>query len=488
MLLGISLALWYLLSGSLWKLPFIFLLDGTFIAILVKWFPKHFGSQLWQLPQSVNPASSSRRARLVVLIILLGWCLFAVSYLHPPRPPIESCDLPTKCVDEESTAIVPASVVRANGLQRLNAMGFQFQKQRLAIVMPFIASQIDRLTSNMKLWEPYRACQLTENGERVINTVETDLVFYFDKDLETAPALEDGRRIEEYFTQFWQNFAPAITKCFRKIDFLSAKLTDAQNRHPDGPCVQHFKLHHLLRGKYDHFFQMEPDVLPIQDDWLDGLAYEVTLNGPNCDHWWMKGSMSRCDGRYGLIAKRRDFHINGNAMYCLGDPRFLDFFRRVQAFYPAGAATGSRVAGCSTGRWAEGGWDHTFFQFRQDPANFDYAKHINHKFQLSPFIVNMCEDEYDREALLRQEPATLLVHSKFPFLSPADQALRRLFLRILGRYSEARDREQLMGLTEEEQLRVLCNSDERRNYERELADQGKLTPEIRADCAPYQAL
>ena len=148
-------------------------------------------------------------------IILLGWCLFAVSYLHPPRPPIESCDLPTKCVDEESTAIVPASVVRANGLQRLNAMGFQFQKQRLAIVMPFIASQvlfgalvsrcasilfsacvaqIDRLTSNMKLWEPYRACQLTENGERVINTVEVSLLqpWYSAEALGCAFAGADG--------------------------------------------------------------------------------------------------------------------------------------------------------------------------------------------------------------------------------------------------------------------------------------------------------
>jgi hypothetical protein len=54
-------------------------------------------------------------------------------------------------------------------------------------------------------------------------------------------------------------------RCFTGgIEFLSAKLTDRQNLHPDGPCLQHFWLHEKLRGKFDHFLQMEPDVLPIQ--------------------------------------------------------------------------------------------------------------------------------------------------------------------------------------------------------------------------------
>ena len=47
-------------------------------------------------------------------------------------------------------------------------------------------------------------------------------------------------------------------RCFSQMYFLSARLRDEENGHPEGPCMQHFKLHTWLRGKYDHFFQMEP--------------------------------------------------------------------------------------------------------------------------------------------------------------------------------------------------------------------------------------
>jgi hypothetical protein len=30
--------------------------------------------------------------------------------------------------------------------------------------------------------------------------------------------------------------------------------------------------------------------------------------------------------------------------------------------------------------------------------NFDYAKHLTSRFRYSPFIANMCEDEYNAEA------------------------------------------------------------------------------------------
>jgi hypothetical protein len=48
------------------------------------------------------------------------------------------------------------------------------------------------------------------------------------------------------------------------IHFVSAKLRDEENMHPDGTCFQQYKLHELLPDHYDHFFQMEPDVAPIQ--------------------------------------------------------------------------------------------------------------------------------------------------------------------------------------------------------------------------------
>lgn len=54
------------------------------------------------------------------------------------------------------------------------------------------------------------------------------------------------------------------------VQFVSAKLRDEENLHPDGPCLQQFRLHNLLPDRFDHFFQMEPDVAPVQVRLLRG--------------------------------------------------------------------------------------------------------------------------------------------------------------------------------------------------------------------------
>jgi hypothetical protein len=75
---------------------------------------------------------------------------------------------------------------------------------------------------------------------------------------------------------------------------------------------------------------------------MDALVAESN-NNEGCGRWWMKGSMSRCDGRFGYIARRHDFHLNGNGLYCLGSPQYIDYLNRVQSYYPPGQITG-RVA------------------------------------------------------------------------------------------------------------------------------------------------
>lgn len=221
------------------------------------------------------------------------------------------------------------------------------------------------------------------------------------------------------------------------------------------------------------------------------MVDEAAENGPGCSRFWMKGSISRCDGRYGDIAKRRDFHINGNALYCLGSPQFMDFINRVQAFYPAGAGTGKNVAGCSTGRRAEDGWDHTFYQFRMQPENFEYAKGVMHRFVYSSFIANLCEDEYSVDDVLRIDPNTVLVHSKFPMLSEDEKWLRRAYIRVLGRYAFTREVNMVMKPSllspydikdRDSVMKMLCADRGRLDHLRELDLTGALTEEVLSDC------
>lgn len=224
---------------------------------------------------------------------------------------------------------------------------------------------------------------------------------------------------------------------------------------------------------------------------MDRVVEEAAENGVGCTRWWMKGSLSRCDGRYGDIANRRDFHINGNALYCLGSSQFIDFINRVQVAYPAGSGTGKITAGCATGKRAEEGWDHTFYQFRMQPQNFEYAKHIMHRFQYASFIANLCEDEYSAEEILSIDPRTVLVHSKFPMLSADEQWVRRAYIRILGRYAFTGEVNMIMkpsllspySIKDRDSLtQMLCTDKRRLDYLRELDAAGTLTSELLTDC------
>src|SRR4051812_41884817 len=114
------------------------------------------------------------------------------------------------------------------------------------------------------------------------------------------------------------------------------------------------------------------------------------------------------------------------------------------------------------------------YQFRIQPENFEYVKDIMYKFQISPFIANLCEDEYDVGQVLARDPRTLLVHSKFPFLSERDQFIRRSFIRVLGRYSLDSHRakyKDAKAWPPTAVLHDLCTSGERRTYLQTLRKQ-----------------
>lgn len=186
-------------------------------------------------------------------------------------------------------------------------------------------------------WREFLPCRVVDG--HIASGATISLVMYYDRDVDTAPLMRDGRTMKQYFADSWETLPEQTRSCVTGgIELLGAKIPDELNVHPDGPCIQQFRLHELLLGRYDHFFQMEPDVAPIQDYWMDEIVKESNDN-EGCDRFWMKGSASRCDGRFGQIAKRRDYHINGNALYCLGNAQFTDFINRIYAAYPPGHVT-----------------------------------------------------------------------------------------------------------------------------------------------------
>jgi len=195
---------------------------------------------------------------------------------------------------------------------------------------------------------------------------------------------------------------PNVRKCFKELRFLSGMLTASMDGHPDGTCYQFYHLFQNpdIANRYQYMFLMEPDVRPIRPFWLDAV-YEETLDR---NDFWVKGSISQCSGPYAHL----DFHINGNALYKLYDPIWMDYQQRVRSFYKPRDYIHS--SGCSGGY---GGFDHSLFHYSREGANWDYAQHMAYRLTYNTFVLNHCEHPYQPWEIVMNFPNTFLVHSKW---------------------------------------------------------------------------
>ena len=274
---------------------------------------------------------------------------------------------------------------------------------RVALVIPFIQRQMDRVMNQLSLFQEQENTTnspfFTACDETVGKIANFSLVLYTD--------LELGAKEKDAFMADLRRLAGrTVEKCFgNRVVFEHANLPSMLNKHPCGPCSMFYRVFKILAGGFDYFMIMEPDVMPVRQNWLNALALEfhtgflASLNIlPASLDFWMKGSVSQCSPFYGNISQRMDLHINGNAMFKLNDQGFSDYMDRVKSFYPAGP--NGCDAGCATGSPAEGGHDHTLYRFRQSPENFVYVRGVLHRFQITGAIVNFCEDWYTASSIL----------------------------------------------------------------------------------------
>jgi hypothetical protein len=316
--------------------------------------------------------------------------------------------------DGHSLVGAQGSGAQHSAYKNQSCLGAESHQQRLALVLPFIDTQVwSRLRQVMQRWsEPkYAPCA---PGEILPATA----LFYH-------PLNSSGE--EETVRALWSNLSPTARRCFGGgMNIIYASIEPAiAMAHPDGTCAQFYALFGVLKGSFDSFFLMEPDATPIKNGWLTQL---VRLSSPSERRlFWMRGSISRCNGEYGNIRQRADLHINGNALYAVGEPGFDDLLERVRRFYPAFIAREVGYPGCSTGQTGESGFDHSMYQFLRQPSNFDYARTVMSKFQITDFIQNMCEDPFDEADIRRNHPSTYIVHSKWPYFTSAEREARTWF-------------------------------------------------------------
>jgi len=381
---------------------------------------------------------------------------------------------------EESAPV--QSVAATEGLVARNG-----SSTKIAIVVPVRldgGTEIwERVMHLLMRWESFKPC-----SESFTNKLKVVFMYGAPDDKTSEGQTEFNRNMLELA---WKQ-SEIANKCFSQPQIISVALTPKQNKHPDCTCVLFRKTHGILRELgYHHWFQMETDVMPVQQDWATSLLQRAESNR-GCSEFWMHGSLPMCD----VLKPEKpengpDFHINGNALYCLEDLKFDRYMRLVRGTYEPAAVntymmrhyerrlaryheevlpqynlwqhkTGGTevtaggkvvtrrrpppplkpipyaVAGCATGRQGEAGFDHALYRCRSRDCQWEgstmTALQVNRKFRADgELIVNKCEEIYTIDAVRRAHPTALFVHSKSVFFSPPEAQFVAAYRNIFGR-------------------------------------------------------
>ncbi|KAJ3208158.1 hypothetical protein HDU67_006962 [Dinochytrium kinnereticum] len=203
---------------------------------------------------------------------------------------------------------------------------------RFALVVPFSGTQTDLVIRNVeKLWPRKVPCDPDRGYGNLI-----DLVFYSNRLGAVTPPVMKKLREEIIGT-------PSLSKCFRNVRFISARLSKEEDKYPYGPSHMFFKLfsesgarpllkspggHGMDDLPYQAMYYMEPDNIPCRAHWLDRLYEEASIPGD----FWMRGSIIR-DRNPAVGGWSFANHMNGNALYRLDDQKFVDFISEVREHF-----------------------------------------------------------------------------------------------------------------------------------------------------------
>lgn len=176
----------------------------------------------------------------------------------------------------------------------------------------------------------------------------------------------------------------AVQSCFAKSFIIDAGLDKDEDVYPAGPTVMFFKLflgYVTSLADYGSMFWMEPDVTPLKPFWLGAVAKDAH-SAPFS--WWMRGSLIQGPSTNRILLAPNAFlawikHINGNALYRLDDPTFVNFVQTVLARY-------SPIDG-----WKP--WDTSFLLERnRSPEDWMMYHQVHHRFVFARFIFNIVND------------------------------------------------------------------------------------------------
>lgn len=285
------------------------------------------------------------------------------------------------------------------------------------VVMPFHQSQVEQAIRNLESWRVFPPCQPAENGgvgdEAVWGDLNDEHLWW--REMTVDPKMPLGRNISlllflngqpdkaveaELRLQF-NNLPQSVRSCWSDMEVRWAKLTAEKDTYLTGSrSMFEVMLNGWIGLREAHYvLYMEPDARPIRPFWLSMLDAQTRWPNPP---FWLKGSLFRGDPeaiKAHLLMNL--FHINGNAIYNLGDPDFRNFYWH-------------RVRDWVVRSKKELAYDTDFFRYMLDPANHAYARTIAHLFQHTELIQNQYHTNYSMSQLRANNHYVAIVHGGNP--------------------------------------------------------------------------
>jgi glycosyltransferase involved in cell wall biosynthesis len=276
-----------------------------------------------------------------------------------------------------------------------------------AVVVPATKGDIDAILSNFEIWNDPRYSPL--------DTGETDnrcaLVFAF-----------NNRDAEGYERTIREKFASTGTRrYFSRIVFHYLGLDGEADRYERsyserigeqgykaGPNNQFFLTISRTRNLGRYVFHMETDCVPLRRGWLSQLR-RIAADAAG---FWVMGSTYR--GIETLSPSFRN-HLNGNAIYAVGDPAFQEF---VSSFWEP--RTRRMVAEVDRRLAYDCILEKTFTEQRDtDPEVRQVFEKHRGKFRVTEYILNISgkrdleelSSNY-REELLQRFPDAYILHNR----------------------------------------------------------------------------
>lgn len=275
-----------------------------------------------------------------------------------------------------------------------------YHGQRLThVVIPFHTSQVARVEANLRLWQTYPPCG--REGAPPHPNAPFHLVLYSSADSKKRTYIAE---LETRLQSAVANLTANALGCFQSIEIQHANLSGSSDTYYKGTRLM---IEKLIVGKLrlqfpaQYVFYMEPDCLPIRANWLNALDTNVRWPQPT---FWMKGSIYRGYNK-GVYATRHPpqfFHINGNAVYNVGDRQFRAWY--IRHYRPYVQAASPRK---------DRSFDTDFWRFLYDLENIMVARQIIHKFVYTELVVNYWKSSYSVAKLRESFTNTYLVHGGY---------------------------------------------------------------------------